>query len=259
MQKITIKKILQKKNDIPITCLTAYSKNTAKIADKYCDIILVGDSLGMVLYGMKTTRDVKIETMILHARAVKKFVKKSLVVFDMPYKTYANKLIAYNNAKRVIKLTKCDAIKLEGGIKIVNIIKYLVKKGIPVVGHVGLMPQTSTNFKVKGKNFVQKKKILKDALAISNSGAFAMIIECVVENLARKITKSVSIPTIGIGASRYCDGQILVTEDMLGLSDFSPKFVKQYTNLNKIMEKSIKNYVKDVKMRRFPSFKNVYR
>ena len=259
MQKITIKKILQKKNNTPITCLTAYSKNTAKIADKYCDIILVGDSLGMVLYGMKTTRDVKIETMILHAKAVKKFVKKSLVVFDMPYKTYANKLIAYNNAKRVIKLTKCDAIKLEGGIKIVNIIKYLVKKGIPVMGHVGLMPQTSINFKVKGKNFVQKKKILKDALAISNSGAFAMIIECVVENLARKITKSVSIPTIGIGASRYCDGQILVTEDMLGLSDFSPKFVKQYTNLNKIMEKSIKNYVNDVKMRRFPSFKNVYK
>jgi len=213
----------------------------------------------MVLYGMKTTRDVKIETMILHAKAVKKFVKKSLVVFDMPYKTYTNKLIAYNNAKRVIKLTKCDAIKLEGGIKIVNVIKYLVKKGIPVMGHVGLMPQTSTNFKVKGKNFVQKKQILKDALAISNSGAFAIIIECVVENLARKITKSVSIPTIGIGASRYCDGQILVTEDMLGLSDFSPKFVKQYTNLNKIMEKSIKNYVKDVKMRRFPSFKNVYR
>ena len=259
MQKITIKKILQKKNNTPITCLTAYSKNTAKIADKYCDIILVGDSLGMVLYGMKTTRDVKIETMILHAKAVKNFAKKSLVVFDMPYKTYTNKFTAYKNAKRVIKLTKCDAIKLEGGIKIVNIIKYLVKKGIPVVGHVGLMPQTSTNFKVKGKNLVQKKKILKDALAISNSGVFAIIIECVVENLARKITKSVSIPTIGIGASGYCDGQILVTEDMLGLSDFSPKFVKQYANLNKIMEKSIKNYVKDVKMRRFPSFKNVYR
>ena len=259
MQKITIKKILQKKNNTPITCLTAYSKNTAKIADKYCDIILVGDSLGMVLYGMKTTRDVKIETMILHAKAVKNFAKKSLVVFDMPYKTYTNKFTAYKNAKRVIKLTKCDAIKLEGGIKIVNIIKYLVKKGIPVMGHVGLMPQTSTNFKVKGKNFVQRKQILKDALAISNSGVFAIIIECVVENLARKITKSVSIPTIGIGASRYCDGQILVTEDMLGLSDFSPKFVKQYTNLNKIMEKSIKNYVKDVKMRRFPSFKNVYR
>ena len=259
MKKITIKKILQKKNNTPITCLTAYSKNTAKIEDKYCDIILVGYSLGMVLYGMKTTRDVKIETMILHAKTVKNFAKKSLVVFDMPYKSYTNKLIAYKNAKKILKLTKCDAIKLEGGVKIVNIIKYLVKKGIPVMGHVGLMPQTSTNFKVKGKNFVQKKQILKDALAISNSGVFAIIIECVVENLARKITKSVSIPTIGIGASMYCDGQILVTDDMLGLSDFSPKFVKQYTNLNKIMEKSIKNYVDDVKMRRFPSFKNVYK
>ena len=177
----------------------------------------------------------------------------------MPYKSYTNKLIAYKNAKKILKLTKCDAIKLEGGVKIVNIIKYLVKKGIPVMGHVGLMPQTSTNFKVKGKNFVQKKQILKDALAISNSGVFAIIIECVVENLARKITKSVSIPTIGIGASRYCDGQILVTDDMLGLSDFSPKFVKQYTNLNKSIEKSVKNYAKDVKMKRFPFIKNVYK
>jgi 3-methyl-2-oxobutanoate hydroxymethyltransferase len=259
MKKITIKKILQNKNKTPITCLTAYSKNTAEIADKYCDIILVGDSLGMVLYGMKTTRDVKIETMILHAKTVKNFAKKSLVVCDMPYKTYTNKLIAYKNAKKLMKLTKCDAIKIEGGIKIVNIIRHLIKKGIPVMGHVGLMPQTATNFKVRGKTFAEKKQILRDALAISNSGVFAIIIECVVENLAKTITKNVSIPTIGIGASRHCDGQILVTEDMLGLSDFSPKFVKKYTNLNKIMERCIKNYVKDVKMRRFPSFKNMYK
>ena len=259
MQKITIKKILQKKNNTPITCLTAYSKNTAKIADKYCDIILVGDSLGMVLYGMKTTRDVKIETMILHAKAVKKFVKKSLVVFDMPYKTYTNKLIAYNNAKRVIKLTKCDAIKLEGGKKIVSIIKYLTKKGIPVMGHVGLLPQTSTNFKAKGKNFFQRNQIFDDATAISDAGAFAIVLECVVENLAKKITNAVSVPTIGIGASKYCDGQILVIDDMLGLSDFYPKFVKQYSNLKKIIEKSVKNYVKDVKLRKFPSYENVYK
>jgi len=259
MQKITIKKILQKKNKTPIACLTAYSKITAKIADKYCDIILVGDSLGMVLYGMKTTRDVKIETMILHAKAVKNSVKKSLVVFDMPYKTYTNKFTAYKNAKKVIKLTKCDAIKLEGGIKIANIIKHLTKKGIPVMGHVGLLPQTSTNLKVRGRNFVQKKQILKDAISISNSGVFAIVIECVVESLAKKITRNVSIPTIGIGASKYCDGQILVTDDMLGLSDFSPRFVKQYTNLNKIIEKCIKSYVKDVKMKRFPSIKNVYK
>ena len=259
MQKISIKKILQKKNKIPITCLTAYSKNIAKIADKYCDIILVGDSLGMVLYGMKTTRDVKIETMILHAKAVKNFAKRSLVVFDMPYKTYTNKFTAYRNAKRVIKLTKCDAIKLEGGIKIVKIIKHLIKKGIPVMGHIGLLPQTSANFKVKGRNFIQEKQILKDAMAISNSGAFAIVIECVVESLAKKITKNVSIPTIGIGASKFCDGQILVTEDMLGLSDFTTKFVKQYVNLNKIIENCVKSYVKDVRMKRFPSIKNVYR
>ena len=259
MQKITIKKILSKKNKIPITCLTAYSKTTAQIVDKYCDIILVGDSLGMVLYGMKTTREVKIENMILHGKTVKTFAKKSLVVFDMPHRTYTNKSIAYKNAKKVIKLTRCDAIKLEGGKKVAKIIKYLVNKGIPVMGHVGLLPQSSTNFKLKGKNFAQKEKILQDAIAISNSGVFAIVIECVVESLAKEITKSVSIPTIGIGASKYCDGQILVIDDMLGLSDFVPKFVKKYSNLKKVIDKCIKNYVKDVKTRRFPSLKNVYK
>ena len=259
MKKITIKKILEKKNKTPITCLTAYSKTVAQIADKYCDIILVGDSLAMVLYGMKTTRDIKIDTMILHGKAVKTSTEKSLVVFDMPYKTYTNKFVAYKNVKKVMKLTKCDAIKLEGGKKITNIIKYLTRKGIPVMGHVGLLPQTATNFKVKGKNLSQKKQILEDAVAVSNSGVFAIIVECVVESLAKKITKCVSVPTIGIGASKYCDGQILVTDDMLGLSNFFPKFVKQYSNLSKVIEKCIKNYVKDVKMRKFPFIKNVYK
>ena len=259
MKKITVKKILSKKNKTPITCLTAYSKTTAQIADKYCDIILVGDSLGMVLHGMKTTRDVKIETMILHGKTVKKFSKRSLVVFDMPYKTYSNKNIAYKNAKKVIKLTKCDAIKLEGGKKVAKIIKFLVNKKIPVMGHIGLLPQSSANFKLKGKNNVQQKNIFQDAVAVSNAGVFAIVIECVVESLARKITKYVSVPTIGIGASKYCDGQILVIDDMLGLSNFSPKFVKKYSNLRKIIDSSIKNYTKDVKARRFPSTKNVHK
>ena len=259
MQKITIKKILKKKNKTPIVCLTAYSKTVAQIADKHCDIILVGDSLGMVLYGMKTTRNVKIETMILHAKTVKDFTKKSLVVFDMPYKTYTNKFIAYKNARRIIRSTKCDAIKIEGGKKIVDIIKYLVKRKIPVMGHVGLLPQTSANFKTKGKDIIESKQILEDAKAVSNSGVFAIIIECVVENLAKIITKSISVPTIGIGASKYCDGQILVIDDMLGLSDFYPKFVKQYSNLRKVIEKSVMNYAKDVKLRKFPSNKNVYK
>ena len=259
MKKVTIRKILKKKNKTPIVCLSAYSKAIAQIADKYCDIILVGDSLGMVLYGMKTTREVEIETMILHAKTVKDFTRKSLVVFDMPYKTYSNKFIAYKNAKKVMRLTKCDAIKLEGGKKIVNIIKYLTKRKIPVMGHVGLLPQISINFKVKGKKFAQKKQIFKDARAISKSGVFAMVIECVVEDLAKKITRSVSVPTIGIGASKYCDGQIVVTDDLLGLSDFSPRFVKKYSNLKKIVEKCVKNYSREVKLRRFPSYKNVYR
>ena len=208
---------------------------------------------------LKTTRKIKIETMIPHAKTVKDFARKSLVVFDMPYKTYTNKFIAYKNAKKIMRLTKCDAIKLEGGKKIVNIIKYLTKRKIPVIGHVGLLPQTSINFKVKGKNFIQKKQILEDAKAVSNSGVFAIIIECVVENLAKIITKNISVPTIGIGASKYCDGQILVVDDILGLSDFYPKFVKQYSNLKKIIEKSVKDYAKDVKLRKFPSNKNVYK
>ena len=259
MQGITIKNILEKKGKEPIICLTAYSKHMAEIIDKYCDIILVGDSVGMVLYGMKTTREVKIDTMILHGKAVKSSTKRSLVVFDMPYKTYSNKFIAYKNAKKIMKLTKCDGVKLEGGKKIVNIIKHLIKKGIPVMGHIGLLPQSSTVFKLKGKNLIEKKQILQDAMALSNSGVFAIVIECVVESLAKEITNTVSAPTIGIGASRYCDGQILVTDDMIGLSNFSPRFVKKYSNVKKIIEKSVKNYCNDVKRRRFPSSQNVYK
>jgi 3-methyl-2-oxobutanoate hydroxymethyltransferase len=259
MPKINIENILNKKNIIPITCLTAYSKITAQLSDGVCDIILVGDSLGQVLYGMKTTKDVNLDTMILHGKAVKQHVKKSLVVVDMPYKTYTNKFNAYKNAKKIIQSTNCDAVKLEGGKSIAKIINYLVRKNIKVMGHIGLLPQSSKNFKTKGRTPADKKKILDDAIAISNSGAFAIVIECVVEDLAKSITKQISIPTIGIGASRYCDGQILVIDDMLGLSDFSPKFVKQYSYLKKIAKKAIKNYAKDVRLRKFPFIRNVYK
>ena len=258
MKRITIKDILRKKGKEPIACLTAYTKSISEILDKYCDVILVGDSVGMVLYGMKNTKEVKLETMILHAKTVKKYAKRSLVVFDMPYKSYPNKIIAYKNAAKVIKITKCDAVKIEGGRKIAKIIKYLTEKGIPVMGHIGLLPQYSSKFKLQGKNLIQKKIIFDDAVALSNSGAFAIVIECVVESLARKITKSIPIPTIGIGASKYCDGQILVTNDMIGLSNFHPKFVKKYSNVRKIIEKSVQKYCIDIKRRRFPSFHNVY-
>ena len=258
MKRVTIKNILKKKGKKPIPCLTAYSRPVAEILDKYCDIILIGDSLGMVLYGMSTTKEVKLETMIRHAKAVKSSTKRSLVVFDMPYKTYTNKSTAYKNVKKVMNLTKCDAVKLEGGKKIIGIVKYLTKKKIPVMGHIGLLPQSSANFKFKGKNLTQKKKLLEDAVALSNAGVFAMVIECVVESLAKKITNKVPVPTIGIGASKYCDGQILVTDDMIGLSNFSPRFVKKYSNVRKIIEKSVKTYCNEIKNRKFPSYKNVY-
>jgi 3-methyl-2-oxobutanoate hydroxymethyltransferase len=189
---------------------------------------------------------------------VKKYAKKSLVVFDMPYKSYENKYLAYQNARKVLNQTKCDAVKLEGGKKIVKIIKHLTSKKIPVMGHVGLLPQKVKKFRTQGKNFKERNKILNDAISISSSGAFAVVVECVVESLAKKITENISIPTIGIGASRYCDGQILVTEDMIGLNNISAKFVKKYSNIRKIIEKSVKMYCKDVKKRRFPSFHNIY-
>ena len=258
MKKKTIKKILDQKGKKPITCLTAYSKDIAKILDKNCDIVLVGDSVGMVLYGMKDTKKVLMNTMILHGTAVRNSVKKSLVVIDMPSNTYTNKLNAYKNARKLMNSTRCDAVKLEGGKEKSNIINYLVRRRIPVMGHVGLLPQTSRKFELKGKNSKEREKIFKDALAVSKAGAFAIVLECIVESLAKKITSSISVPTIGIGASKYCDGQVLVIDDILGLNDFSPRFVKRYSNLKEIIKKSVKRYCRDVKLRRFPSSKNIY-
>ncbi len=259
MQKIKIKNILKKKGKTPIVCLTAYSKSIAEIIDKYCDIILVGDSVGMSLYGMTSTKFMNLDTMLLHAQTVKKFSKRSLVVFDMPYKTYLNKFQAYKNAKKVLKVTGCDAVKLEGGKKISSIVKFLTNKNIPVMGHIGLLPQSTKNFKPKGKNLVEKKKILNDALALEDSGVFAIVIECVIESLAKEITNNIDIPTIGIGASKHCDGQILVIDDIIGLSSLNPKFVKKYSNLKDIIKGSVARYYKDVKSRKFPSYRHVYK
>ena len=246
IKKITIKKILKKKNKTPIACLTAYSKNIAEIADRYCDIILVGDSLGMVLYGMKTTRDMTIDTMLLHAKTVKKSTKKSLVVFDMPYKTYRDKFTAYKNAKRVIKFTKCDAIKLEGDKRIAKTIQYLVRKGIPVMGHVGLTPQSfhqMSGYKIQGKTPEDAQKIIDDALAVERAGAFSVVLECIPENLAQKITAKLSIPTIGIGSGNMCDGQIQVFHDVVGLSKKpTPKHALKQTNTYATMFEAVNTY-----------------
>ena len=259
MQNKKIAEIIKRKNKKPIVCLTAYSKNIAEILDKYCDIILVGDSLGMVLYGMKSTREVKLDMMINHGKSVKKGISKSILVIDMPYKTYRNKQEAYMNAMKIIKATKCDALKLEGGKKIIDIVKYLLKKNIPIMGHVGLLPQSvKGRFRFKGRSLNERNKIIQDAKVLSSAGVFAIVIECVEESLAKIISNSIPVPTIGIGASKYCDGQVLVTDDLLGLSGFTPKFVSRYSSIKKVINKSVLRFKQDVINKKFPGKQNIY-
>ena len=254
--KSKIKKILLKKNKTKIVCLTAYSKSIAKILDKYCDIILVGDSLANVLYGHKNTHKISLKNIIQHSLSVKKGVKKSLLVVDMPKNTYNNSKIALKNAKSVLKQTGCDAIKLESHRNNFKIIQYLVSKKIPVMGHIGYTPQFKKKFRIEGKTITACNNLLKEAKLIEKAGAFSIVLECLTPNAARKITSNLNIPTIGIGSSLYCDGQILVTDDMIGLSGFYPKFVKKYINLNRIIEKAAEKYTREVKLKKFPSKKH---
>ena len=259
MKRITIKEIQRKKGRTPITCLTSYTNTFTKILDKYCDIILVGDSVGMVLYGMKTTRNVKIDTMIQHGKAVKDASKRSLVIVDMPYKTYTTKLKAYKNAKKIIKITKCDGVKLEGGKNIINQIKILVKNKIPVMGHLGLLPQTAKGkFKSKGRTAKEKKQLINDALLLQSSGVFAIVLECIKTFTAKQITQTLKIPTIGIGSSVYCDGQVLVTDDLIGLNNTNIKFVKKFVNIKQNINLGLKKFTIEVKSKKYPSKKHSY-
>ncbi len=251
-----IEKILKKKNKNKIVSLTAYSTSIAKILDKYCDITLVGDSMANVLYGMRNTHKIKLNTIIEHSISVKKGIKKSLLVVDMPKGSYQNPNQAKKNAKLILKKTKCDAIKIESNTKNFKIIKEIKKAKIPVMGHIGFTPQFNNSFKVKGKNAKEINKLIKEATSIEKAGAFSIVLECVTPLAAKTITNRLKIPTIGIGSSSYCDGQILVTDDILGLSGFYPKFVKKYINLNAIIEKVVKQYSKDVKKKIFPKNKN---
>ena len=254
-----IRKIINKKNKQKIICLTAYSKNIAKILDKHCDIVLVGDSLGTVLYNYDTTRKVSLKTMIEHSKSVKKGITKSLMVVDMPYRTYRNPKEALRNAKYIISQTGCDAVKIEGGKKIIKIIKHLVENKVQVMGHVGLLPQSEKGkFSFKGKTEIEKKRIFNDAKLLVSSGVFSIVLECTEKFLAKKITSSIKIPTIGIGASAYCDGQILVTDDLLGLNSVNYRFVKKYANLTKIIDKAARNFKQDVIKKLFPKKKNLY-
>ena len=253
-----IKRILDKKNKRKIVSLTAYSKNIAKILDKYCDITLVGDSMANVLYGMENTHKITLDTIIQHSISVRKGIKKSLLVVDMPKGSYKTPSQAKKNAKLIFQKTKCDAVKIESNNKNFRIIKEITKSKIPVMGHIGFTPQFKNKFKVEGKNKKEAKRLIKESISIEKAGAFSIVLECVTPNTAKVITNLLKIPTIGIGSSSYCDGQILVTDDIIGLSGFYPKFVKKYTNLEKIIVKAVKNYSNDVLLKKFPSKKNSY-
>ena len=252
------KNLINKKNKSKIVCLTAYSKNVASIIDKHCDLILVGDSLGSVLYNFSSSKKVTLDMMIEHSKSVRMGVKKSLMVVDMPHNTYRNPKEALSNAKKIISKTKCDAIKLEGGKKVVHIIKTLIKNKIPVMGHLGLLPQTATSFKFKGKEISEQIKIFKDAKLLEKAGVFSIVLECIKTSLAKKITQELKIPTIGIGASAYCDGQVLVTDDLIGLNKINVRFVKKYSNITKQINSAIIKFKNDVKRKKFPQKKHSY-
>jgi len=248
-----------KKNKSKIVCLTAYSKNIAKIIDKYTDLILVGDSLGSVLYNFKSTRSVTLDMMIKHSKSARQGISNSLMIVDMPFNTYNNPTQALNNCKKIMKLTKCDGIKLEGGLKIIKTIKLLVKNKIPVMGHIGILPQsTKRKFKSKGKSTKEKKEIIRDSKLLEKAGVFSIVLECVEKKLAKEITNLISIPTIGIGSSINCDGQVLVTDDILGLTDSKIKFVKKFTNLQHAINLGVKKFKNEVKLKKYPTKKYSY-
>jgi len=257
MQK-KILDLIKKKNKSKIISLTAYSKNIASIIDKHCDLILVGDSLGSVLYNFSSTKKVTLDMMIQHSKSVRMGVTKSLMVVDMPYNTYRNPKEALTNAKKIISQTKCDAVKLEGGKKVCQIIKTLIKNKIPVMGHLGVLPQSATNFKFKGKNTTERKNILRDSKLLEEVGVFSIVLECVENSLAKEITKTISIPTIGIGASAHCDGQVLVTDDLIGLNKISARFVKKYSNIEKQINDAVLQFKRDVTKVKFPTKKHSY-
>ena len=218
----------------------------------------MGDSLGSVLYNYKSTKQVSLNTMIEHSKSVKLGIKKSLMVVDMPHNTYRSSKEALKNAKMIMSKTKCDAVKLEGGAKVAQIIKILVKSKIPVMGHLGVLPQSAKNFKFKGKNISERNKILNEAKLLEIAGVFSIVLECVETSLAKIVTKKINIPTIGIGASNNCDGQVLVTDDLIGLNPINFRFVKKYSNIRKEIVKAVSNYSKDVRKKKFPLKKHSY-
>lgn len=263
VRRITVPKIASRKGGSPIVSLTSYHAHTAAIVDRHADFILVGDSLGMVMHGMETTVGVPLDLMIMHGKAVVRGTQRALIVVDMPFGTYEESpSVAFRNAARVMKETGCGAVKLEGGTRMAETIRFLTERGVPVMAHTGLTPQSSHvmgGFKTQGRSEETWPAHEADAQAVAEAGAFAVVLEGMVEPLAAKITKQIPIPTIGIGASAQCDGQILVLEDMLGLNPWTPKFVKVYGELGPMIEEAVSAYAEDVRARSFPTEDQVYR
>jgi 3-methyl-2-oxobutanoate hydroxymethyltransferase len=261
-KRLTAPDILARKGGEPIVSLTAYHAHTAAIADKYVDFLLVGDSLGMVMHGFESTLPVPLDLMIMHGRAVMRGAKRALVVVDMPFGSYEESPSqAFHNAAKVIKETQCGAIKLEGGRRMAETIHFLTERGIPVMAHIGLTPQSINilgGFRTQGRTREQWALIEEDARAVTEAGAFSVVLEAIAEPLAARITGQIPIPTIGIGASAACDGQILVMEDMLGLSPRVPKFVKEFGKVGAAIEGAIRMYAEDVRSRAFPQPENTY-
>ncbi|WP_316159934.1 MULTISPECIES: 3-methyl-2-oxobutanoate hydroxymethyltransferase [unclassified Bradyrhizobium] len=262
VRRKTAPEIRARKGGEPIVMLTSYHAHTAALVDRHCDVILVGDSLGNVMHGFETTVPVTLEMMILQGCAVMRGSRQALVVVDMPFGSYeASKEQAFHAAVRILKETQCGAVKLEGGARMAETVAFLSERGIPVMGHVGLTPQsinTLGSFRAQGRDEADWAAIENDAAAIAQAGAFSVVIEAVAEPLARKITQQIAIPTIGIGASVACDGQVLVLEDMLGLSPRAPKFVRRYGNLGPAIDEAIERYAADVRTRAFPAAEHVY-
>jgi len=254
--------IAARKGQSPVVCLTCYTAPMAGLLDEHCDVLLVGDSVGMVLHGLPNTIGVTLEMMILHAQAVVRGSKRALVVVDMPFGSYeASPEQAFANCSRVMKETGAGAVKLESGPEVAGTVAYLVRRGIPVMGHIGLRPQAvlaEGGFKAKGRKDGDRERVLAEARATDEAGVFCMVVEGVAEPLAREVTEAVSAPTIGIGASAACDGQVLVTEDMLGLFDWSPKFVRRYADLKGEIATAVRGYADDVRARRFPGEAETY-
>ena len=263
IRRITVPEIAARKGGDPIVALTSYHAHTAAIVDRHADVILVGDSLGMVMHGMENTVGVPLDLMLMHGRAVVRGTKRALVVVDMPFGTYEESPnIAFRNAATILKETGCGAVKLEGGARMAETVRFLTERGVPVMAHVGLTPQsalTMGGFKTQGRDPESWRVHVADAVAVAKAGAFSVVVEGVVEGLAREITQSVAIPTIGIGASVDCDGQILVLEDMLGLNPKPPKFVKTYGALGQAIEDAVRGYAEDVRARAFPTDAQTYR